>query len=124
MIIDSRELNPDSDLSDYTIEELTVAKGQVDETVANIRDQLKRALEAGDEAEVIAGDWYRRCRGALRFHLSLRDRLAARIREVEAQIKNQRQTELERKFITAARELLPDEIFTQVLEVAQASEVA
>lgn len=68
---------------------------------------------------MISSDWYRCCRGALRFHLSLRDRLAGRIRQLDAELRRRDQDMLERRFVEAARAMLPDELFFEILEVAK-----
>ncbi|MBT9160681.1 MAG: hypothetical protein DDT26_01970 [Dehalococcoidia bacterium] len=119
MIIDSRDLTPDTDLSVYSMEQLMVARGQIEETIEVIRAQIEAAKATSDEAELIASDWYRRCRGALRFNLAIRDRLAGRIRQLDGEIRRSRQGVIEREFINIAHDVLPDNLFTEIFSKAQ-----
>lgn len=94
------------------MDELIALKERIDYEVVEIKNKLDAARLRG----LSDTDWFYRATAALRF----KQRASQQIQTRLARLRQERATSVEAKFVSIAREHLAPDVFTKIMDLAQA----
>ncbi len=88
--------------------------------IADIEQQLIRTKEQRDAGELVDFDWVRRAKGALKHRRTELHRLNTEAERIEKELR--RMTQFSVHFVTAAKAMLPEDQYEEIVQAAHKTE--